>query len=265
MHCYRHADRETLISCSNCGRPICTSCMTTAAVGIRCPECARGDRSAASAGVRRLRARAGADAVIATTAIVLLNVLVFLVEIAQAGQIWNVTSAQIIDEGAVYGPAIADGEWYRLVTGGFLHASLVHIGFNMYLLWILGGALERYAGTPRFAGDLPHGRPLGLGRRPRWRRPTRTRSAPRGAVFGLDGRPLPAGAPARRRPARRVGRDACCCSTSSSPSPSPASRSAGHIGGIIGGAAAGFILSGYGRGHLAYGRLGAPGWGGSAP
>jgi hypothetical protein len=34
----------------------------------------------------------------------------------------------------------------------------------------------------------------------------------------------------------------------------------GHIGGIIGGAAAGFILSGYGRGHLAYGKVGAQGW-----
>jgi membrane associated rhomboid family serine protease len=34
----------------------------------------------------------------------------------------------------------------------------------------------------------------------------------------------------------------------------------GHLGGIAGGAAAGFILSGYGRGHMAYGRLGIPGW-----
>ena len=40
LHCYRHPDRETLLSCSSCDRPICTSCMTQAAVGVRCPECA---------------------------------------------------------------------------------------------------------------------------------------------------------------------------------------------------------------------------------
>jgi membrane associated rhomboid family serine protease len=259
MHCYRHADRETLISCSNCGRPICTSCMTTAAVGIRCPECARGDRSAASAGVQRLRARAGADAVIATTAIVLVNVLVFLVEIAQAGQIWNVTSAEIIDKGAVYGPAIADGEWYRLVTGGFLHASLVHIGFNMYLLWILGGALERYAGSLRFAaiyltavlwgsvGALvasPDSHTIGAS----------------GGVFGLmaalyllerqRGVALLGGSVGMLLLLNLVITFAF-----------PGISIGGHIGGIIGGAAAGFVLSGYGRGHLAYGRIGAPGWG----
>ena len=59
-----------------------------------------------------------------------------------------------MSDGAVYGPAIADGEWWRLVTGGFLHASIIHIGFNMYLLWILGGALERYAGAGALPGDL---------------------------------------------------------------------------------------------------------------
>ena len=39
--CYRHPDRETGVSCSNCGRPICPDCMTTTSVGMRCPECAR--------------------------------------------------------------------------------------------------------------------------------------------------------------------------------------------------------------------------------
>ena len=39
--CYRHPNRETAVSCSNCGRPICPDCMTTSPVGMRCPECAR--------------------------------------------------------------------------------------------------------------------------------------------------------------------------------------------------------------------------------
>ena len=36
--CYRHPGRETLVSCSECGRPICEDCMTFAPVGIRCPD-----------------------------------------------------------------------------------------------------------------------------------------------------------------------------------------------------------------------------------
>src|SRR5688572_27435006 len=39
--CYRHPGRETNVSCSNCGRPICPDCMTSTPVGMRCPECAR--------------------------------------------------------------------------------------------------------------------------------------------------------------------------------------------------------------------------------
>ena len=36
--CYRHPDRVTGLSCTECGRPICTECMTPAPVGIRCPD-----------------------------------------------------------------------------------------------------------------------------------------------------------------------------------------------------------------------------------
>ena len=43
--CYRHPNRETGVSCSNCGRPICPDCMTSTSVGMRCPECARQGRT----------------------------------------------------------------------------------------------------------------------------------------------------------------------------------------------------------------------------
>ena len=39
--CYRHPGRETGVSCSSCGRPICPDCMTPTSVGMRCPECSR--------------------------------------------------------------------------------------------------------------------------------------------------------------------------------------------------------------------------------
>ena len=46
MHCYRHPNRETRVSCATCGKPICTECMTQTAVGIKCPDDARLPRGA---------------------------------------------------------------------------------------------------------------------------------------------------------------------------------------------------------------------------
>lgn len=42
--CYRHADRETLLSCNRCGNPICTQCAILTPTGYRCPECVRGQQ-----------------------------------------------------------------------------------------------------------------------------------------------------------------------------------------------------------------------------
>ena len=82
MRCYRHPDRETLLSCSNCERPICTSCMTQAAVGVRCPECARGGRAPGPSPAARVRVAARSDLPIATTVIVAVNILVYLVAVS---------------------------------------------------------------------------------------------------------------------------------------------------------------------------------------
>ncbi|HEX8689626.1 MAG TPA: rhomboid family intramembrane serine protease, partial [Solirubrobacterales bacterium] len=59
-------------------------------------------------------------------------------------------SSVVLDLG-LYGPFVAEGEWYRLLTSGFLHASVIHIGFNMFALFFLGRILEPGIGTPRFA------------------------------------------------------------------------------------------------------------------
>ena len=48
--CVNHRDVETRISCSSCGDPICTRCMRQAAVGQKCPSCARVPRSARALG-----------------------------------------------------------------------------------------------------------------------------------------------------------------------------------------------------------------------
>jgi membrane associated rhomboid family serine protease len=56
----------------------------------------------------------------------------------------------VIDDFSVFGPAIADGEWYRIVTGCFLHAGPLHLLFNMFALYILGTFLEPSLGAGRF-------------------------------------------------------------------------------------------------------------------
>lgn len=144
--CYRHPDRETGVSCSSCGRPICPECMTPTPVGMRCPECAR----------ERTRVTRGAlgpgryDSP-ATYVLIGLNVLAYLAEIAGgAGGLSSATSSSVISDFGLRGVSVAEGEWYRLLTGGFLHAGLFHIGFNMFALFILGRLLEPAIGTPRF-------------------------------------------------------------------------------------------------------------------
>src|SRR4029450_11487114 len=69
--CYRHPSRQTGVSCSNCGKPICPDCMTATPVGMRCPDCA-GKRQK----VRTLRS-AHVDP-IATYVLIGINVLLFL-------------------------------------------------------------------------------------------------------------------------------------------------------------------------------------------
>ncbi len=143
--CYRHPDRETGVSCSGCGRPICPDCMTPSPVGMRCPECA-GQTTKVRHGAAAYTAN---STPVVTYALIALNVIFFLAEIATGSGGFSGTGQMTLDFG-VYGPAIADGEWYRIVTGGFLHAGLIHIGFNMLALYILGPLLEPAIGRARF-------------------------------------------------------------------------------------------------------------------
>jgi membrane associated rhomboid family serine protease len=140
--CYRHPNRVTGVSCSSCGRPICPDCMTSTSVGMRCPECAKQRTK-----VHNMRTMHSEPRV--TVGII----IVCAVAMLASGNLGFGSSGngRLTTDFALYGPAIADGEWWRLVTGGFLHANLIHIFFNMYLLWILGQMLEPLLGSGRFA------------------------------------------------------------------------------------------------------------------
>jgi membrane associated rhomboid family serine protease len=143
--CYKHPNRETGVSCSNCGRPICPDCMTPTPVGMRCPECA-GERTKVTRGAV---APSRYDAP-ATYVLIALNVVAYLVEIAGGGGGLSPGNSSVLIDFGLFGPSVAEGEWYRLLTNGFLHASIIHIGFNMFALYFLGRILEPGIGTPRF-------------------------------------------------------------------------------------------------------------------
>jgi membrane associated rhomboid family serine protease len=146
--CYRHPNRETGVSCSNCGRPICPDCMTPTPVGMRCPECAR-QRTKVTRGVGEASLLARAPA---TFLLIAANVAVFFAEIATGSGGFGTITSSLIPEFGLFGPSVADGEWYRLLTSAFLHAGLYHIAGNMVLLFFLGRILEPGIGTPRFVG-----------------------------------------------------------------------------------------------------------------
>jgi membrane associated rhomboid family serine protease len=146
--CYRHPARETRVACSSCGRPICPECMTPTPVGMRCPECA----SQKTRVVRNPTGTpAGFQAAPATYVLIAINVIMYLVEVVNgSGGFFSLPLNQFIVDFALFGPSVAEGEVYRLVTSGFLHGGLFHIGFNMFLLLVLGRMLEPALGTPRF-------------------------------------------------------------------------------------------------------------------
>jgi membrane associated rhomboid family serine protease len=144
--CYRHPNRETGVSCSSCGRPICPDCMTPTPVGMRCPECAR-QRTRVTRGVGEASLFSSAPA---TFILIALNAAVFLAEVASASGGFSVGNSSAVANFGLFGVAVSEGEWYRLLTGGFLHAGLAHIAFNMVALYFLGRLLEPSIGTVRF-------------------------------------------------------------------------------------------------------------------
>ena len=116
--------------------------MTTTPVGMRCPECARQRTK-----VRTMRSMT--DEPRLTYVLIALSVVAFLGEMFGGGGIGG--TGTLFDEGALWRAAIQDGDYWRLVTAGFLHDGLPHLLFNMLGLYILGTLLEPAVGTKRFA------------------------------------------------------------------------------------------------------------------
>jgi membrane associated rhomboid family serine protease len=155
-YCYRHPDRETGLSCSECGRPVCADCANFGPVGIRCPDHA----SARGAVPARLKPKPvrrapgvalGTNRAPVTYTLIAINVAIYLLTVAQGGGL-NSPGGSLFNKTVLYGPFVAHGDWWRLVTAMFLHASILHIAFNMYALWVIGRVVEQYLGSARYVG-----------------------------------------------------------------------------------------------------------------
>jgi membrane associated rhomboid family serine protease len=119
--------------------------MTTTPVGMRCPECAK-QRT------RVMRIRDTSTRPRVTLALIAINVVVFLAEQGQFSVFGTGIHGTVIDEGVLDRYHIAiEHQYWRLVSSGFIHENLLHIGFNMYLLYLLGTLLEPAIGSLRFA------------------------------------------------------------------------------------------------------------------
>jgi len=248
--CYRHPGRETAVSCSNCGRPICPDCMVYAAVGIKCPECA-GQPTGARAATRKVsRAAGAATGAVVTKTLIAINVAVFLVSIAQGSGGLEPAPAFVVDW-ALRAEQVADGEWWRLVTSAFLHANLVHLAFNMLMLWWFGQALESALGRGRFVGIYLVSALAGSAGALLLSPDSYTLGAS-GAVFGILG----AGLVLERRQIYVFGGGALVVILLNLAITflGPGNISVGgHLGGLVGGMLSVLVLSAAGR-HPVYGR-----------
>ena len=56
----------------------------------------------------------------------------------------------ILNSGCVHGPSIRGGQYYRLLTGMFLHGSIMHLFFNAYALYVIGSQIENYFGRIKY-------------------------------------------------------------------------------------------------------------------
>ena len=144
--CYRHPGRETGVSCSNCGNPICPDCMTATPVGMRCPECSRQKTP-----VRTLR-NVYADPTVTYVLIGICVALFFGTEFSGSQSVFYDLATTGFTAGLEGQPiGVSEGQYWRLITGGFMHDGIIHIAFNMYILYWLGTMLEPVLGHVRFA------------------------------------------------------------------------------------------------------------------
>ncbi|NGY61805.1 rhomboid family intramembrane serine protease [Lentzea sp. NEAU-D13] len=149
--CVRHPDRPTRLRCTRCDRPACPDCLRDASVGMQCVDCVNeGARS-----VRRPRTLAGAEISngrpIITQVMIALNVLAYVVTVVQSGSPMNNSRAGVFTATSMIPELTANGEWWRILTSGFMHFGLIHLVLNMAALFVVGPVIEQELGKLRYS------------------------------------------------------------------------------------------------------------------
>jgi membrane associated rhomboid family serine protease len=249
--CYRHPDQQAGVICQRCDRPICPQCMHQASVGFHCPECAKQGAQKVYRGVESLHQRP-----IVTEVLMGANVAVFvigLLTVLSGGHAADYLSGSVTQFHMSWASApyisgnqffltggVGHGEPYRLVTSGFVHFGIIHLAVNMYSLWILGRAAEQYAG--RLAFGLIYGTSLLAGSfGALLLEPNSLAAGASGAIFGLMGAMFLAfraqGIPISRSPLLGVLILNLIITFSV-----PEISKGAHLGGLVGGAIAGWLF-----------------------
>ncbi|GMQ86666.1 MAG: rhomboid family intramembrane serine protease [Acidimicrobiia bacterium] len=203
--CYRHPDRITGLSCSRCGKNICVECSNDAAVGQLCPECAASTDRHQVVRAGNLSGRASFS-----TAPVSFSILAVTVAIWVIGVVSPVADRWLFQNLAQANFLVSVGEWWRIFTAALLHAPLrssfgiFHIGFNMYLLYLLGPRMEQQVGSPAFGALYVAAAGTGGFVAYQFGDPFQISIGASGAIFGLVGAWLVASWKTRHTPGGRA-------------------------------------------------------------
>jgi membrane associated rhomboid family serine protease len=137
------------LRCTRCERPACPECLREAAVGYQCVDCIAQGRREVRRGVTVAGAEPGRRPVVVPI-LIAVNVAIFAWTVAQSGSVVANAAAPLFRQWSLVPGAVGGGEWWRIVTSGFLHFGPIHLLFNMLALWIIGRDLETVLGRGRF-------------------------------------------------------------------------------------------------------------------
>jgi membrane associated rhomboid family serine protease len=148
--CYRHPDRETFVKCQRCGRSICGQCQTLAPVGVHCPECVREARGSAPSSVRPVGRRIARVISPSSGRSIVTYTIIGLCLLVYGIQYFTGDNNSPVTVDLIYAPYLTSTEPWRMLTSLFIHASILHVGLNMYSLWVVGPTLEAVLGRIRY-------------------------------------------------------------------------------------------------------------------
>lgn len=156
-------------------------------MGYHCVDCvAQGQKNVREpTTVAGARQRGGKPVVVLT--LIVVNVVAFVITAAAAGSAQANLNSELGVSLALVPMLTADGQWWRLLTSGFMHFGIAHLAMNMIALWVLGRDLEMVLGRLRFIAVYGLGLLGGSAAVFLFGQPMSVMAGASGAVYGLMG------------------------------------------------------------------------------